>query len=174
MKSCLILLLLVCPVFAGLLNAQDPPKRPSNIDVSDFDTFKNNSFDILDQSTKANGDIKTLDKEIKDYAGVISTLKVDKLKKDYQAISELNRFRKTLVEKIGKLDEQGKEVLNSAKSFTPKMKSMSAVSNTNKSIKSLDHSKTNLSSVASLLKEDADLLGKELKSRGETVEEFVE
>ena len=164
----------MCPLFLGLLYGQDAPKRPSNIDVSDFDSFKNNSFDILDQSTKANSDIKTLDKEIKNYAGVISTLKVDKLKKDFSAVMELNKFRKTLVAKIGQLDNQGKEVLNSAKSFTPKMKSMSAVSNTNKSIKGLDHSKNNLSSVASLLKEDADLLGKELKSRGETVEEFVE
>src|SRR6185436_11980961 len=113
--------------FAVAASAQE--KRPSNIGVGDYDDFKNNSFDINEQSHKASQDLATLDKEIKGYAGVVSTLDVQKLKKDYSAIVGLNKFSKEIAGKITQLDDQGKRLVDGAKDVTPKLKSMSAASN---------------------------------------------
>ena len=43
------------------------PKRPENIDVSDFDSFKNNAFDILDQSIELKTDATKVDTDVKAY-----------------------------------------------------------------------------------------------------------
>lgn len=174
MKSLVKLLLFLCPFFVGQLYAQDAPKKPSDIGVDQFDTFKNNSFNIMNEATRADSDIVRLDKEVKTYAGVMATANLEKLKKDYSATMELNKYRKTLVDKISQLDNEGKAVLSSAKSFSPKMKSVSAVNNTNKAIKALDFSRGHLTNSAALLKNNAALLSKELKARGEKVEDFVE
>jgi len=170
MKSILTLLLFVSLVATSF----GQEKRPDNIGVGNYDEFKNNSFDINGQSHKANQDLLTLDKEIKGYAGIINTLDAQKLTKDYNAILGLNKFSKEIAGKISQLDDQGKQMIDGAKDVSPKMKSISAANNTNKSIKALEASRKNLTSMSVLLKEDANLLLTELKKRGEPVEEFVE
>lgn len=166
----LFVLAVVAPPFA---QAQDEktPKRPENIDVSDFDSFKNNAFDILDQSAKLKADATKVDTDVKAYAATISNANLDKLKADYAALRGISKSSKELNTKIGELDTQGKALLGSAKSVSPRTKSPAATSITNKSIKGLDASRKNLDAVATLVGGNTKLLADELKKRGQTVEE---
>jgi conjugal transfer/entry exclusion protein len=172
MKKILSVVLLSAFV-CGFATGQDqaPPKRPENIGVSDFDTFKNNSFDILDESTNLKNDATRIDKEVKNLGGVLTSLSVERLKQDYKSLKGINDSSQALKEKIGSLDDQGKQLLESAKSVKPMTKSPAATSNTNKSLKGLENSRKNLDATAGLVTENMKLIVNELKSRGESVEE---
>ena len=168
------LFFLAAIVLPGLSFAQDSekaPKRPENIGVSDFDSFKNSSFDILDESTSLKTDATRIDSEVKNYAATISTVTLDKLKTDFKALKGIGESSKALTAKIGDLDNKGKELLSSAKNVSPKTKSPQATSITNKSVKGLDASKKNLDAVATLVTDNTKLLADELKKRGEAVED---
>jgi len=172
MKKCYYLLIVLTLILPGSIVAQDEaPKRPENMGVSDFDSFKNNSFDILDESTKLKTDATRIDGEVKNYAATISSMTLDKLKTDYKALKGIAESSKALTAKIGDLDNQGKDLLASAKNVQPKIKSPQATKNTNSSIKGLDSSKKNLEVVSSLVQTNTKLLAEELKKRGEVVEE---
>jgi hypothetical protein len=165
-----VLAVVAAPQFT---QAQDDktPKRPENIDVSDFDTFKNSAFDILDESAKLKTDATKVDTDVKAYASSLSNASLDKLKNDYAAIRGIAKSSKELTAKIGDLDTQGKSLLSSAKNVSPRTKSPAATKNTNSSIKGLDASKKNLEVVGNLVTTNSKLLADELKKRGETVEE---
>jgi hypothetical protein len=165
-----VLAVVAAPQFT---QAQDDktPKRPENIDVSDFDSFKNSSFDILDESAKLKTDANKVDTDVKAYATSLSNASLDKLKNDYAALRGISKSSKELTAKIGELDTQGKSLLSSAKNVNPRTKSPAATKLTNNSIKGLDASKKNLEVVGSLVSTNSKLLADELKKRGETVEE---
>ncbi len=167
------LFILVAIVLPGLLVAQDDAKakRPDNIGVSDFDSFKNTSFDILDESTSLKTDATRIDSEVKNYAATISTVTLDKLKTDFKALKGIGESSKALTTKIGDLDNQGKELLTSAKNVTPKTKSPQASGITNKSVKGLESARKNLDVVTTLVQDNTKLLAAELKNRGEAVED---
>ncbi len=156
-----------------ILSAQDETKakRPENIGVSDFDSFKNNSFDILDESANLKTDAARIDTDVKSYAGGLASVSVEKLKADFSALKGIGKSSKELTTRIGTLDEQGKQLLASAKSVKPMTKSPQATGNTNKSIKGLDSSRKNLDGITAIVQENTKLLADELKKRGETVEE---
>lgn len=173
-KYCYSLLILAAIVLPGLVLGQDAektPKRPENIGVSDFDSFKNNSFDILDESTNLKTDATRIDTDVKSYSAGLASVSVEKLKADYKALRDIGKSSKELTARIGTLDDQGKQLLESAKSVKPMTKSPAATNNTNKSVKGLDTSKKNLEVVASLVQTNTALLADELKKRGEAVEE---
>ncbi|MDL5049261.1 hypothetical protein QQ054_24920 [Oscillatoria amoena NRMC-F 0135] len=169
MKTTICLLISVF-AFVTIVSAQGdaPPKRPENIGVSDFDGFKNNSFDILDESTSLKNDATRIDNEIK--GGVLSSLTVDKIRQDIKALRGIGESSQALVAKIGDLDEQGKTLLSNAKNVSPKTKAPAATNSTNKSIKGLEVARKNLDVTATLVKTNTDLLVNELKSRGESVD----
>lgn len=165
-----VLAVVVAPQFT---QAQDEktPKRPENIGVSDFDTFKNGSFDILDESATLKKDATKVDTDVKAYAATMSNASLEKLKADFAAIRGVSKSSKELSTKIGDLDTQGKALLSSAKDVTPKTKSPAASNLAKKSISGLDSSKKNLEVVSGLVTTNTKLLAEELKKRGETVEE---
>ena len=167
------ILLLMSLSFAGSLFAQDdkkPPKRPDNISVSDYDGFKNSSFDIMDNAIKLKQNFGTIDNEVKKYSGIINTLTVDKIRKDLGALRGIQKESTVLTQKIGQLDDLGKGLLTSAGSVTPKLKSIAASSNTKKAVQGLTHAKDNLGTVSSGLAADVTLLTDELKKRNEPIE----
>lgn len=165
-----VLAVIAAPQFT---QAQDDktPKRPENIDVSDFDTFKNSSFDILDESAKLKTDATKVDTDVKAYAATISNANLEKLKADYASLRQISKSSKELTAKIGDLDTKGKSLLSSAKNVNPRTKSPAATKLTNTSIKGLDASKKNLAAVGDLVTANSKLLADELKKRGQTVEE---
>jgi hypothetical protein len=167
-----LLTLLTVLALPGLLFAQDEaPKRPENMGVSDFDVFKNNSFDILDESAKLKADAARLDTDVKSYSAGLAAVSVEKLKADYKAFRGIGKSSKELSTRITDLNGQSKALLDQAKSLKPMTKSPQATGNTNKSVKGLDASKKNLESVAGLVDGNVKLLADELKKRGESIDE---
>ena len=172
MKKYFYLLAFLAVLAPGLLIAQDDaPKRPENMGVSDFDVFKNNSFDILDESAKLKADAAKLDTDVKSYSAGLSAVSLEKLKADYKAFRGIGKSSKELTTRITDLNGQSKALLDQAKSLKPMTKSPQATGNTNKSVKGLDHSKKNLEAVAGLVDGNVKLLADELKKRGESIEE---
>ena len=173
-KSFVFYILLSVFVSLGILQAQDKEKkevkRPKNIGVADYDNFKNNSFDILDESNSLQENVTHIDNEIKGYSGLINTIGVEKIKKNLAALKDSKSAAETLLKKIGELAETGKELLTNVKSVTPKTKSLSASKNTKSSISVLDTSKANVKGLSELLVADIKLITEELKSRGEVIE----
>ena len=92
-KSLVLLILLGIFIFPGVMNAQDKEdvKRPKNIEVSDFDSFKNSSFDVKDESASLKKDVTHIDNEIKTYSGVINTIGVQKLKENFKALQGIQK-----------------------------------------------------------------------------------
>lgn len=164
-------LLTVLSVPGTLLAQDDAPKRPENMGVSDFDVFKNNSFDILDESAKLKADATRLDTNVKSYSAGLAAVSVEKLRADFKAFRGIGKSSKELSTRISDLNGQSKAMLDQAKSLKPMTKSPQATGNTNKSVKGLDHSKKNLDAVVALVDGNVKLLGDELKKRGESIEE---
>jgi len=129
----LSIFLFACIAMPLMIMAQDDVSRPKNVGISDFDDFKNSSFDVREESASLNDNVSQLDSEIKNYSGVINTIGVDKLKKDLAALKGSKDAVKVLNDKIGDLDNDGKKMAENAKKVTPKMKSVSATKNTNQS-----------------------------------------
>jgi hypothetical protein len=119
-----------------------------------------------------NEDTQKIDKEIKGYSGVLSTISVPKLKEDLQALRGINQSQKEIRQQLSALDDKGKALLSSASDVKPKLKAPAATSNTKKSIGALDATRKNLDGVSGLLTADAKIIMDELKSRGEKVEVF--
>jgi len=165
-----IFMLLGFIFFSYVLIAQESVDRPKDVGVSDYDNFKNSSFDVQDESASLKENVTQIDNEIKQYSGVMNTLSVSKIRENLTALKESKQAVKVLSDKLADLSPQGKTLVENAKNVTPKMKSVSASKNTNKSMKALDLSKNDLKSVGEMLEADISLLTEELKSRGEPVE----
>lgn len=159
-------LILIIPAFA-----QDKTvSRPSDIGESEFDEFKNSSFNVLEESTKLKTDLSHIDKEIKEYSGVMSTIGTDKIKGHYKALTGIRSEVEGVNSNIAKLDDKGKDMVTNAGKVTPKLKSIKATANTKKSVEGLEVAKGNMKSITEILQEDTKLLAEELKSRGEPIE----
>lgn len=159
-------LFLIAPLFA-----QDKTiARPADIGESEFDEFKNSSFNVLEESTKLKENLTHVDKEIKEYSGVMSTVSTDKIKGHYKALTGIKGETEAINSNIAQLDNKGKDMVSNANKVTPKMKSIKATANTKKSVEGLDVAKSNMKSIAEMLQEDTSLLAAELKSRGEPIE----
>lgn len=171
MKKIVVMLLTVL-FFTGFVFAQDDktPKRPADMGDGEFDSFKNTSFNIVDESASLRKNLEHIDTEIKTYSGVMSTVSTEKLKGHYKALTGVKKEVETLNTNIGALDEKGKDMVTNAANVTPKTKSIKATSNTKKSVEGLDFAKGNIKSITSMLQEDMKLVGDELKSRGEPIE----
>ena len=159
-------------ISAAVAQNEDKPKRPDNIGVGDFDSFKNSAFDTHDASANLNEDTKKIDTEIKGYSGIINTISIPKLKEDLAALRRINQSQKEIRQQLASLDDKGKSLLSSAADVKPKLKAPAATNNTKKSIGALDATRKNLDGVSGLLTADAKLIIDELKARGEKVEVF--
>ncbi|GIV37840.1 MAG: hypothetical protein KatS3mg032_2219 [Cyclobacteriaceae bacterium] len=166
-------LILICA--AGWLlsaAAQDqPPRRPDNIGISDFDSFKNNAFDILDESVKLKTDATRIDNDIKNAGSILTNFSVDKIRQDIRALRGIRQSSEALKEKVAGLDEEGKTLLSNAKNVNPRIKAPAATSNTNRSLQGLDYARKNLQAVADLVQNNTKILVDELKARGEDIEQ---
>ena len=166
----LTIAILIFALSPFVLSAQDDLERPKNIGVSDFDNFKNSSFDIKDESATLKESVTQIDNEIKNYSGVMNTISVEKIKTNLKALKDSKEAVATLTNRISSLDEKSKALLENAKNLKPKTKSIGATKNTNKSVKGLGIAKEDLKGVTDLLEADIKLLKDELTSRGEPIE----
>ncbi len=171
MKSTLLILMAFCITLTAPIYAQDKaPSRPNDIGESEFDNFKNSSFNVMEESIKLKENLMHIDDEIKSYSGVMSTVSTDKIKGHYKALTGVRGEVETINSNIAELDDKGKDMVASAGKVTPKMKSVKATANTKKSVQGLDVAKSNMKTITDILQEDTKLLSDELKSRGEPIE----
>ena len=170
MKKILFLILSIGILSISTFAQDKAPTRPADIGESEFDNFKNSSFNVLEESTKLDANLKHIDKEIKEYSGVMSTVSTDKIKGHYKALTGVRGEVEIINSNIAELDEKGKDMVANASKVTPKMKSIKATTNTKKAVEGLDVSKNNMKSITQMLQDDMKLLGDELKSRGEPIE----
>lgn len=171
MKKIQLVMLAFYLLLTAPLWAQDKTiNRPADIGESEFDEFKNSSFNVLEESTKLKRDLAHVDDEIKSYGGVLGEVATDKLKGHYQALTGIKKEVEGVNSNIAQLDDKGKDMVANASKVTPKMKSIKATANTKKSVEGLEVAKGNMKSIADMLKEDTQLIAAELKSRGEPIE----
>lgn len=170
MKKLLIFMLAASILSISTFAQDKAPTRPADIGESEFDDFKNSSFNVFEESTQLDANLKHIDKEIKEYSGVLSTVSTDKIKGHYKALTGVKGEVETINSNIAELDNKGKDMVANASKVTPKMKSIKATSNTKKAVEGLEASKNNMKSITQMLQEDMKLLADELKSRGEPIE----
>ena len=171
MKNTLLIMMALCLTVTAPIYAQDKaPARPSDIGESEFDNFKNSSFDVMEESTDLKENLMHIDEEIKSYSGVISTVSTDKIKGHYKALTGVRSEVEVINSNIAELDDKGKDMVANASKVTPKMKSVKATANTKKSVQGLEVAKSNMKTITDVLQEDTKLLAAELKSRGEPIE----
>jgi hypothetical protein len=165
-------LLLCFILISGFAFAQDEKKevitRPADIKVSEYDNFKNTSFDTYDQSTKLKDNLTVIDKDVKNYAGAWKSVLTPKLTDDLKALLAIKNSGEALQSEIAGLDNQAKDLLSNAKKAG--LKAPAATKNTNNSVSILNKSKENLTYILDLTQTDLKLIKDELKARGEPVE----
>jgi hypothetical protein len=168
MKNTKHLLLILVSLISSFVLAQDPPQRPSDIKVAEYDAFKNNAFDLLNESTKLKDNLSTVDKDVKNYAGVIKTVEKGTLFKDLKSLKNIKESGESLSKKIADIDDKSKDLLANAKKAG--LKAPAATKNTKTSVTALDNAKGHLGSIKDLVTSDVKLIQDELKSRGEPIE----
>jgi len=168
-KAAIIFSLMLMMLAPAFVFGQDM-NRPKDMGNSDFDDFKNSSFDIYDESFKLKQNVDHINKEVTEYSGIINTVGIDKLKNHYKALTETHSAIQELSQNIGELDEQSADMVSNAKDVSPKMKSLTATKNTNNSVKALGVAKDNLNAVRSTVESDIKLIKDELSARGEPIE----
>lgn len=167
-KAILFLILVTSVSVLAQEEKKEELKRPDNIKVAEYDNFKNTSFDAFAESAKLKDNLGVIDKDVKNYAGVMKSVLTPKLLDDLKAIVAIKSSGEALKTKIEGLDNQSKDLLENAKKAG--LKAPAATRNTNDSVTALGKAKDNLKAVSDLINTDAKLIKDELKARGEPVE----
>jgi hypothetical protein len=164
------ILLPICTLFVILAVAQESPRRPDNIGVAEFDAFKNNAFDILDESARLKTDASRIDHEVRNAGSLLTSYSADKIRQDIRALRGMGESSKALTQKISQLEEDGRSLLNNARNVNPRTKAPAATTNTNRSLQGLEVARKNLQQVGDLVENNLKLLTDELKKRGEELD----
>jgi len=150
-------------LMAQSLDSYGDMKRPANIGNSDFDNFKNSSFDIYYNSHKLDQNLKKIEGNLVKYAEDKSNIDFNSLREDIKALDATEKSVKELSADLKTLDDKSKDMVKNAKNIKPRSKAPKAVKNTNKAVKALNDAKTTLKSVSEnqvdLLKKAKELLG---------------
>ena len=160
--------LLIVSISAFAQDEEEVLQRPADIKVSDYDEFKNTSFDTYDESRKLVRNVAVIDNDVKNYAGVMKSVLTPKLLDDLKALVAIKNSSEALSAKIASLDEKGKDL--AANSKKAGLKAPAAGKNTNSSVSALNKSKGHLNTVTDMLNADMKLIKDELKARGEPIE----
>jgi len=148
---------------AQTLDSYGDIERPKNIGNSDFDGFKNSSFDIYYNAHKLDKNLKTIEGNLVKYAEDKDNIDFESLRKDIKALKNTKESVKELSADLKSLDDKSKSMVKNAKNVKPRTKTPKAVKNTDKSVKVLNDAKTTLKTVSdnqvTLIKTATELLG---------------
>jgi len=166
-----ILTLLTTIILSSVFStyAQDVQK-PKNINISEFDDFKNASFGVQEDSGTLLESITTVESEIQNYSGVMNTMGIEKLRNNYKALKDGVTSSADLSKRLTELTGQSSALMKKAKSAKPMTKRPAAAKNTQQSMKALDVGKGNLTQIQEKLSTNIGLLATEMTSRGELIE----
>lgn len=148
---------------AQTLDSYGDMKRPSNIGNSDFDGFKNSSFDIYYNSHKLDKNLQVIEGNLAKYAEDKANIDFESLRADITSLNKTKESVKELSTKLKALDDKSKSMVENAKKLKPRTKAPKAIKNTDKSVKALNDAKNTLKTVGdnqvTLLKTAQELLG---------------
>ena len=118
--------------------------RPDNIGNSDFDNFKNSSFDVYFNVGKLDENLKKVETNLVEYQKDKSNINVSSVRSDIKSLNEIGEALVKLQTETTSLKDKSEEMVKGAKNFTPKLKAPKAISNTNKSVTALDQTNDRL------------------------------
>lgn len=156
-------------LFAGNINAQDEQygdlERPDNVGNSDFDNFKNSSFDVYYNVGKLDVNLKKVETNLMSYKENPDNVDVSSVRADIKSLKEIGEAMPKLQSEITSLKGKSDAMVKGAKDFKPKLKAPKAIKNTNQSVTALDKAnermKTLVEDQKAALKTATELLGEE-------------
>ncbi|MDF1549210.1 MAG: hypothetical protein P1P88_15395 [Bacteroidales bacterium] len=164
-----VALLSISFLFAGNVNAQDEKygdlERPANVGDSDFDNFKNSSFDVYYNVGKLDVNLKKVETNLISYKENPDNIDFASLRADIKSLNEINAAIPKLQSEVTSLKGKSESMVKGAKDFKPKLKAPKAIKNTNQSVTALDKAndrmKTLVEDQKAALMTAKELLGEE-------------
>ncbi len=165
-------LFLSAPLF-GQSTSEEAKKlqRPKDSGITDYDEFKNSSFNLLQELLKTDDNYAKIKTDINGYAEGTRDATVANIKGDYGKLKKLKKSTEVMDDKVKSLSSEGEELLKNASRVKPVTKVKAATSNTKKSIKAVDYSKSMMSEITTEVTEDMEMLSGKLADLGEEIEE---
>jgi prefoldin subunit 5 len=166
------LILIASPVFSQSTSEEARKlQRPKDSGVKDYDEFKNSSFNLLQELLKADDNYAKIKADINGYAEGSREATVNNIRMDYGRLKKLKKSTEVMDDRVKSLSSEGEELLQNASKVKPVTKVKAATSNTKKSIKAVDYSKSMMSEITAEVTTDMETLSEKLAEMGEVVEE---
>ena len=167
-----LLVFLAAPVL-GQSTAEEAKKlqRPKDSGITDYDEFKNSSFNLLQELLKTDDNYAKIKTDINGYDEGTRDVTVANVKGDYGRLKKLKKSTEVMDDKVKSLSSEGEELLKNASRVKPVTKVKAATSNTKKSIQAVDYSKSMMSEITTQVTEDMEGLSEKLAGLGEEIEE---
>lgn len=146
-------------------------QRPKDCGISDYDAFKNASFNLLGEVKKSDINYDKIKTDIAGYLEGDKQATVDGVKSDINRLKSLNKSMQVMDDRVKKLTQEGNDLLQNAKNVKPVTKVKAATSNTKTSIKAVDVSKDLMKEMGGTIEEDITKLKDKVTALGGSVEE---
>jgi hypothetical protein len=170
MKSltCFLFLLFFTVVFVfGQTTKEEAKKlaRPADCGVSQYDDFKNSSFNLLSELLKTDTNYEKIKVDISGYVEGEKEVTIDGVKGDISRLKSLKGSLESMDERVASLTTDGNDLLENATKVKPVTKVKAATDNTKESLKAVDLSKKMIDEISGQVEEDikslTELLPKE-------------
>ena len=167
-----VLLLIAAPALSQSTSEEARKlQRPKDSGVKDYDEFKNSSFNLLQELLKADDNYAKIKTDINGYTDGSRETTVNNIRMDYGRLKKLKKSTEVMDDRVKSLSSEGEELLKNASDVKPVTKVKAATSNTKKSIKAVDYSKSMMTEITSQVTTDMETLSEKLAEMGEEIEE---
>jgi len=146
-------------------------ERPKDCGVTDYDSFKNASFNLLGEVKKTDLNYEKVKTDIDGYLTGGKEATVDGVKADIKRMKAILKSMQAMDDRVLKLTTEGSDLLQNAKEVKPVTKVKAATSNTKTSIKAIDVSKDLMKEMTGTITGDLDKLVKKVGDLGGSVDE---
>jgi len=140
-------------------------KRPGDCGVSQYDDFKNSSFNLLSELLKTDTNYEQIKGDISGYVEGEKEVTVDGVKGDITRLKKLKGSLESMDERVATLATDGNDLLQNATKVKPVTKVKAATDNTKDSMQAVDLSKKMIDEMSGQVEEDikslTDLIPKE-------------
>lgn len=146
-------------------------QRPKDSGIKDYDEFKNSSFNLLQELLRMDENYATIKADVDGYASGRRDVNINNVKGDYGRLKQLKKSTQVMDDRVKSLSSEGEELLKNASKVKPVTKVKAATSNTKKSIKAVDYSKTMMSEITEQVTTDMETLSEKLSELGEEIDD---
>jgi hypothetical protein len=146
-------------------------QRPKDCGVTDYDSFKNASFNLLGEVKKTDLNYAKVKTDIDGYLTGGKEATVDGVKSDINRMKAILKSIEDMDDRVKRLTEEGNDLLQNAKDVKPVTKVKAATSNTKDSIKAVDVSKDLMKELTETATGDLDKLVEKVTELGGSVDD---